>query len=99
MDVRKATALLQAIAAVDESSTLAEVKAAVRDRGRLVAMLDSEGVRLARLLAAHTGCPEKAFGDAARSSQREGRRMRQTGRHGRGGSGLRRRARERRRER
>jgi hypothetical protein len=79
VDVRKATALLQAIAAVDESSSLTEVKAAVRDRGRLVAMLDSEGVRLARLLAALTGCPDKAFGDAARSSQREGRRMRRRG--------------------
>ena len=79
MDVGKATTLLRAIAAVDESSSLAEVKAAVRDRGRLVAMLDSEGVRLTRLLAALTGCPEKAFGDAARSSQREGRRMRQRG--------------------
>ncbi len=79
MNVGKATALLRAVAAVDESSPLAEVKAAVRDRGRLVAMLESEGVRLTRLLAAHTGCPEKAFGDAARTSQREGRKMRRRG--------------------
>jgi Domain of unknown function (DUF222)/HNH endonuclease len=79
VDVSKATTLLRAVAAVDESSSLAAVKAAVRDRGRLVAMLDSEGVRLARLLAAHTGCPEKAFGDAGRTSQREGRKMRQRG--------------------
>ncbi len=79
MDVRKATSLLQAVAAVDESSTLPEVKAAVRDRGRLMAMLESEGVRFAGLLAARTGCPDKAFGDAARSSQREGRRMRRRG--------------------
>ena len=79
VDVEKAIALLVAIAAVDQSSTLPEVKAAVRDRSRLMAMLDSEGVRLAGLLAAHTGCPDKAFGDAARTSQREGRRMRRRG--------------------
>jgi hypothetical protein len=79
MDVGKATTLLRAVVTVDESSSLAEVKVAVRERGRLVAMLDSEGVRLTRLLAALTGCPEKAFGDAARSSQREGRRMRRRG--------------------
>ena len=79
MDIGKATALLRAIAAVDESSTLAALKAAVGDRSRLVAMLESEGVRLAGLLAAHTGRPEKAFGDAARTSQREGRKMRRRG--------------------
>ena len=79
MDVARATVLLRTIAEVDESSTLPEMKAVVRDRARLMAMLDSEGVRLAGLLAVLTGAPDKAFGDAARTSQREGRKMRRRG--------------------
>jgi len=79
VEVGKARALLQAIAAVDESSTLPEVKAAVGDHARLMAMLDSEGVRLVGLLAVLTGCPDKVFGEATRSSQRDGRKMRRRG--------------------
>ncbi len=62
--VEHATALLRAISSVDESSTLPDIKSAVSDRGRLMAILDAEGARLVGLLAAHTGCPEEAFGEA-----------------------------------
>jgi hypothetical protein len=77
VDLRVATGLLRSIDAVDGSSSFESVKGAVAARARLVAMLDGEGARLAKLLERHTPRADKAFGEAARKSEREGRKMRQ----------------------
>ena len=76
VDLRVATGLLRSIDAVDGSSSFESVKGAVAARARLVAMLDGEGARLAKLLERHTPRADKAFGEAARKSEREGRKMR-----------------------
>jgi hypothetical protein len=76
VDLLVATGLLRSIDAVDESSGVDEVKRAVASGARLVAMLDAEGARLAKLLARHTARPDEAFGKAARKSPRAGRKAR-----------------------